>query len=236
MVPIDSIAAQDWADKAKAANIPIVALAVFVGDARKHQPPWIYPALLAYADRNNVDQAYAVGKLAVADHPNGGKVAIVEGFPGFAAVELRAMGFDKALKESKAHFEVVAKQAGNWDPERAHQICQDAIQAHPDISIIFSHDQAMARGCLSALKSAKSNAKIYAIDSSKDVEALIRRRADRNHVRQSGDERPAGHDGARQIPPHEAGTRRPFHNLQVGYGQEEQRGHLSSGILRGHAA
>ena len=32
----------------------------------------------------------------------------------------------------------------------------------------------MARGCLSALKSAKSKAKIYAIDSSKDVEALIR--------------------------------------------------------------
>ena len=174
MVPIDSIAAQDWADKAKAAGIPIVALAVFVGDAKKHQPPWIYPALLAYADRNDVDQAYAVGKLAVADNPNGGKIAIVEGFPGFAAVELRALGFEKALKELNAHFEVVAKQAGNWDPERAHQICQDAIQAHPDISIIFSHDQAMARGCLSALKSAKSKAKIYAIDSSKDVEALIR--------------------------------------------------------------
>jgi ribose transport system substrate-binding protein len=172
--PIDSIAAQDWVDKAKAAGIPIVALAVFVGDARKHPPTWIYPALLAYADRDDVAQAYAIGKLAVADNPQGAKIAIVEGFPGFAAVEFRAQGFEKALKEANAHFEVVAKQAGNWDPERAHQICQDALQAHPDISIIFSHDQAMARGCLSALKSAKSKAKIYAIDSSKDVEALIR--------------------------------------------------------------
>jgi ABC-type sugar transport system substrate-binding protein len=32
----------------------------------------------------------------------------------------------------------------------------------------------MARGCLPALKSANSQAKIYSIDSSKDVEALIR--------------------------------------------------------------
>jgi ribose transport system substrate-binding protein len=172
--PIDSVAGQDWADKAKAAGIPIVALAVFVGDARKHPPTWIYPALLAYADRDDVAQAYAIGKLAVADNPNGAKIAIVEGFPGFAAVEFRTQGFEKALKETKANFEVVAKQAGNWDPERAHQICQDALQAHPDISIIFSHDQAMARGCLPALKAAKSKAKIYAIDSSKDVEDLIR--------------------------------------------------------------
>ena len=172
--PIDSIAAQDWVDKAKAAGIPVVALAVFVGDARKHPPTWIYPALLAYADRDDVAQAYAIGKLAVADNPQGAKIAIIEGFPGFAAVEFRAQGFEKALKESKAHFEVVAKQAGNWDPERAHQICQDALQAHPDIAIIYSHDQAMARGCLPAVKSAKSKAKIYAFDSSKDVEDLIR--------------------------------------------------------------
>jgi len=174
MDPGDSIAAQDWADKAKAAGIPIASMGVFVGDPKKHQPPWVYPALVAYSDRNDIEQAYAIGKLAVADNPNGAKIAIVEGLPGFAAVLFRTEGFEKALKDSGKPFEIVAKQAGNWDPERAHQICQDAVQAHPDISIIFSHDQAMAQGCLAALKSAKSKAKIYTLDSSKSVEALIR--------------------------------------------------------------
>ncbi len=172
--PGDSIAAQDWADKAKAAGIPIASMGVFVGDPKKHQPPWVYPALVALADRNDIEQGYAVGKLAVADNPNGAKLAIVEGLPGFAAVLFRTEGFEKALKESGKKFDVVAKQAGNWDPERAHQICQDAVQAHPDITIMFVHDQAMGQGCLAALKSAKSKAKIYTLDSSKSVEALIK--------------------------------------------------------------
>ena len=96
--PGDSIAAQDWADKAKAAGIPIASMGVFVGDPKKHQPPWVYPALVGLADRNDIDQAYAIGKIAVADNPNGGKVAIVEGLPGFAAVLFRTQGFEKALE------------------------------------------------------------------------------------------------------------------------------------------
>jgi ribose transport system substrate-binding protein len=172
--PIDSIAAQDWVDKAKAAGIPIAAMGVWIGDPKAHRPPWVYPGLVAFAERPDYEQAYTIGKLAAAEHPNGGKIAIVEGLPGFAAVLWRAQGFAQALKDSGKPFEVLAQQAGNWDPERAHQICQDALQAHPDISIIFSHDQAMAQGCLSAVKSAKSKAKIYSLDSSKSVEALIR--------------------------------------------------------------
>jgi len=172
--PGDSIAAQDWADKAKAAGIPIASMGVFVGDPKKHQPPWVYPALVGLADRNDIEQGYAVGKIAVADNPDGGKVAIVEGLPGFAAVLFRTEGFDKALKESGKTFQVIAKQAGNWDPERAHQICQDALQAHPDTAIMFVHDQAMAQGCLAAVKSAKAKARIYTLDSSKSVEALIK--------------------------------------------------------------
>jgi ABC-type sugar transport system substrate-binding protein len=172
--PADSIAAQDWADKAKAAGIPIASMGVFVGDPKKHLPPWVYPALTALADRDDIEQAYAIGKIAVADNPNGGKITIVEGLPGFAAVLFRTQGFEKALKESGKTFEVVSKQAGNWDPERAHQICQDALQAHPDVTIMFVHDQAMGQGCLAAVKSAKSKAKIYTLDSSKSVEALIK--------------------------------------------------------------
>jgi ribose transport system substrate-binding protein len=174
MDPIDSIAAQDWADKAKAAGIPIASMGVFVGDPKKHRPPWTYPALVAFAERPDYEQAYALAKLVVAEHPDGGKYAIVQGLPGFAAVLWRQQAFEAALKESGKPFVAVADQAGNWDPERAHQICQDALQAHPDISFVFSHDQAMSQGCLQAIKSAKSKAKIYTLDTSKSVENLIR--------------------------------------------------------------
>ena len=112
--------------------------------------------------------------------------------------------FAAALKESGKPFEVVADQAGNWDPERAHQICQDALQAHPDISFIFSHDQAMSQGCLQAIKSAKSKAKIYTLDTSKSVEDLIR---DGEPIVTtcaiSGDERISGDVRADPLHPHE---------------------------------
>ena len=90
---------QDWADKAKAAGIPIASMGVFVGDPKKHQPPWVYPALVGFRTATISTKAYAIGKIAVADNPNGGKVAIVEGLPGFAAVLFRTQGFEKALKE-----------------------------------------------------------------------------------------------------------------------------------------
>jgi ribose transport system substrate-binding protein len=196
--PGDSIAAQDWADKAKAAGIPIASMGVFVGDPKKHQPPWVYPALVGLADRNDIEQGYAVGKIAVADNPDGGKVAIVEGLPGFAAVLFRTEGFDKALKESGKTFQVIAKQAGNWDPERAHQICQDALQAHPDTAIMFVHDQAMAQGCLAAVKSAKAKAS---------------RRADRDDLRQPGNQRLSSHRRGHQLRPHQADAGRSLSHL-----------------------
>jgi ABC-type sugar transport system substrate-binding protein len=79
----------------------------------------------------------------------------------------------KALGETGKPFDVVFKQPGNWNPELAHQLCQDALQAHPDTSIFFIHDQAMAQGCLPAIKAANSKAKIYTYDFSKAVKAVI---------------------------------------------------------------
>ena len=75
---MDSAAAEGWADKAKAAGIPIVSDAVWVGSTDEHEVPWVYPSLVALADRDDIRQAYAVGKVAAAEHPDGAKVAVVE--------------------------------------------------------------------------------------------------------------------------------------------------------------
>jgi ribose transport system substrate-binding protein len=171
--PADSIAAQDWADKAKAAGIPIVPMGVFVGDGKAHQPPWVCPSLLALADRSDLDQGYELGKVIASKFPDGGKFAIVEGLPGFAAVTWRTQGVMKALDESGKKFDAVFKQPGNWDPGLAHQLCQYALQANPDIKFIFVQDQAMALGCLPAIKAANSSAPIFTDDFSKAVKAAM---------------------------------------------------------------
>lgn len=171
--PGDSIAAMDWVDKANAAGIPIASMGVWVGNPKEHEPPWVYPGLVALGDRNDIENGYAVGKLAAADNPNGGEVVIVEGLPGFAAVIWRTKGFMKALDESGKKFDVVVQQPANWNPETAHQICQDALQAHPNVSVFFVQDQAMALGCLPAVKAAKSDAHIYTIDFSQAIKSAI---------------------------------------------------------------
>lgn len=174
VVPMDSTAAEGWADKAKAAGIPMVSDAVWVGNTDEHEVPWVYPSLVALADRDDIQQAYALGKVAAAEHPDGAKVAVVEGLPGFAAVAFRNKGFEKALSASGKRFDIVFRQPANWDPELAGTVCQNAMSAHPDITMIFSHDQAMAQGCLSALDDADGHIRIYTIDSSHEIVDMIR--------------------------------------------------------------
>lgn len=173
MDPADSQSAMDWADKAESAGIPMVSMGVWVGNPAKDGPPNVYPALLALADRNDIDQSYALGKAAVARYPNGGKIAVVEGLPGFAAVEFRNRGFMKALKDSGVDYEIVLQNPGNWDPQQGYSLCQNAVQANPDLIFVFAHDQGMGRGCYEALTAAGSEAYIYTVDYSDETKQVM---------------------------------------------------------------
>jgi ABC-type sugar transport system substrate-binding protein len=66
----------------------------------------------------------------------------------------RRDGFDAVVKEYEDCIEVVARVPTEWNNEKALAGVQNAIQAHPDISLIFTSSDMHLPAIVSALKSA----------------------------------------------------------------------------------
>lgn len=73
-----------------------------------------------------------------------------------------------AISQVKPNFpnvDIVTEQPGNYDPNQALKITQDALQSHPNISLVLSAYDEMSRGMIQALQSAgkSSGVKLYSI-------------------------------------------------------------------------
>ncbi len=75
---------------------------------------------------------------------------------GFAGSDLFArweMAIDKGLKKF-SNVQIVSRREAKFDPRLARQITQDALQAHPDLKFVVSHDDNMSLGVAAAVKAA----------------------------------------------------------------------------------
>ena len=75
---------------------------------------------------------------------------------GFAGSDLFArweMAIDKGLK-MMPNVQMVSRREAKFDPRLARQITQDALQAHPDLTFVVSHDDNMSLGVAAAIKAA----------------------------------------------------------------------------------
>jgi ribose transport system substrate-binding protein len=103
--------------------------------------------------------------------PDGGKVAIIEGAAGFQASMERSEGFTEILA-GNPKIEIVASQPGNWTREGALSVAENFIQAHPDLAVIYAHDDNMALGAVSALKNANLLDKVKVVGIGGSIEGL----------------------------------------------------------------
>lgn len=155
-LPLDSVIAESFVATANEANIPIVAVALQVGDPNKRELRDVFPGLAALVAPDDVVQGEQSGKLALdllpKDRPV--KIAIVEGAPGYAVVQQRTDGFRKALDAAGLQYEIVASQPSDWTPESGESICQNFLTSTPDLDLIFSQADDMALGCARAISAA----------------------------------------------------------------------------------
>ncbi len=79
-----------------------------------------------------------------------GKVIVVQGIVGQGFSERIDQGFDSKIKGSG--FEVVVRQQGMYDRQKAIDIVQAGIAANPDVTAIVSHAASMSDGIASFLK------------------------------------------------------------------------------------
>lgn len=163
-LPLDSVVAESFVDKIDEAGIPVVAIASQVGDPNTRAVDDPYPKLSAFVATDNYKAGYVAGELAFKFLPTDrtAKIAVVEGDPAYAVVKLDNDGFNAALKDLNANYEIVANQPTDWTPDQGEAVCQNFLTAHPDLDLIFSQADDMAIGCARAIEAAGSDVKLVA--------------------------------------------------------------------------
>lgn len=169
LMPLDSVIAQSWVDRAAAVGVPVVAVGSQVGDPNSRPLHEVYPRLTALVTQDEVVAGREAGELALTLLPRDrvARIAIIEGAPGFPEVLQRAEGFRQALDAAHARYRIVASQPGNWTADDADTACQNILAAHPDVDLFFNEADDMAVGCARAVRSAGSHAGLIGIGGSR---------------------------------------------------------------------
>jgi ribose transport system substrate-binding protein len=151
-------------EQAKAAGIPVVN----VNDA-------VIPQAEHYVGNVQRDNGVRVAKWFVANRPNGGKVAIVEGQAGVYAAVQRTDGFKSTVSES-GKFQVVASVPGNWDRQTSYDAATNILQQHPDLIGFYANNDGMALGIVEAVKAAglQDKVAVFGTDGISDAYASIK--------------------------------------------------------------
>lgn len=129
---------------------------------------------LSQVDCFVVSDSYSCGQIAgeelVKNHPEGGKVAVLD-FPASAAATDRANGFIDVVTANG--FEVVAQMDAGAKPEKGLSVMGDLIQAHSDLVAIFCINDECAQGAYSAITTAGESIEIYSVNAGPEAKAAM---------------------------------------------------------------
>ena len=171
-IVIDVIEAVPTAAMVKLANAAHIPVMLVHGYAGSHYPPPVMSGVAFNIDENEVGAGVEAGKLGLKADPAGGQVAIIEGTAGYQAVAQRANGFTSVLKPT-GKYTIVATQPGGWTSTIADSACASILQAHPHVALFFAESDDMAEGCVTAIRAAKSTAKVIGIGGEKVFKSMI---------------------------------------------------------------
>ena len=109
----------------------------------------------------------------------GGKATIIEleGSTGASPANDRKKGFDDVIAKNPG-MKIVASQTGDFNRDTGRQVAESLLQAHPEATVIYAHNDEMAIGAISAIEAAGKVAGkdilIVSIDGEKDaLQAII---------------------------------------------------------------
>lgn len=109
----------------------------------------------------------------------GGKAKIIqlEGTVGSSPANDRRKGFEEFIKDHPG-MEIVASQSGDFARDKGRQVAETLLQAHPDATAIYAHNDEMAVGAISAHEAAGKqpgkDVMLVSIDGTRDaLQAII---------------------------------------------------------------
>ena len=100
------------------------------------------------------DNGVRAARWFIANRPQGGKIAVIEGMAGVYAAVQRTAGFKETIAAEGPKLSVVASVPGNWDRQISYDAATTIIQQHPDIVGFYCNNDGMALGVVEAVKAA----------------------------------------------------------------------------------
>lgn len=147
--------------KAKAANIP-----VFCMDREVNSTDAATSQILS----DNYSGCVALGKYFVEQMNKKGNYVEILGLVGDNNTWNRSKGFHSVVDEYPG-LKMLAQQSADFDRNKAMDVMESLLQAHPDVNAVFCGNDAMASGAYQALVAAgKANdVKVFGFDGAEDV-------------------------------------------------------------------
>jgi ABC-type sugar transport system substrate-binding protein len=158
--PTDADGSVVNAMKAQAAGIP-----VFCMDREVNSTEAATSQILS----DSYSGCVAIGKYFVETMNKKGKYVEILGMVGDNNTWNRSKGFHSVV-DFYPGLTMLAQQSADFDRNKALEVMENMLQAHPDINAVFCGNDAMASGALQALVSAgRNDVKVFGFDGAEDV-------------------------------------------------------------------
>lgn len=160
--PTDSVGVQGAVETAKKAGVIVVAV-----DAQANGP------IDSFVGSKNYDAGFMAGDALAKELGNKGKVAILDGIPVVPILQ-RVEGFRASMKQYP-EIQIVDVQNGKQERSFALDVTENMIQAHPDLSGIFSVNDGGSMGALAAIEGSGKKIALVSVDGNPEaVEAILK--------------------------------------------------------------
>lgn len=122
-------------------------------------------------------QGEQVAKWVLENFEGEGVIIELEGTTGSSPANDRRKGFDDVMN-AQDNMTIVASQSGDFARDLGRQVMETLLQAHPEVNIVYAHNDEMAIGAIQALELAGrkpgEDVLVVSIDGTRDaLQAII---------------------------------------------------------------
>jgi ribose transport system substrate-binding protein len=154
--------------QAKAACIPVILIDRDVDHALA-QPNKDY---VTFIGSDFVQQGKRVADWLIQNTGGKAKIIELEGTTGSSPAINRKKGFDDEIKTAPG-MQLLASQDGDFNRDTGRKVMATLLQAHPDVTAVYAHNDEMAIGAIAALKAAGrhpgKDVTVVSIDGERDA-------------------------------------------------------------------
>lgn len=154
--PVDSEAVAAAVESANAANIPVITVDRSAAGGE----------VVSHIASDNTAGGEMAAEYLISIVGKDAKVAELEGVPGSSAARERGEGFNNIAADS---LDVVAKQTANFNRAEGLSVMENILQANPDVTGVFAHNDEMALGALEAIEAAGKDIAVIGFDATDDA-------------------------------------------------------------------